>query len=164
MGPRRPFWIKQAVRCCRRCGVAGGERVPPAPLGWYFILYRSENLVRHWSKNKDGFCYSVTCTNKVETIEHILIQCSAYSDCKRKLYSLWLSATNPVVYKLVLEAFSSETSYLLQFILDCSVLPTVIAATQRHDFIVLKELFHFTRTWCFTIHRQRMKMLGRWNY
>ena len=21
--------------CCRRCGVAGGERVPPAPLGWY---------------------------------------------------------------------------------------------------------------------------------
>ena len=26
----------QAVRRCRRCGVAGGERVPPAPLGWYF--------------------------------------------------------------------------------------------------------------------------------
>ena len=23
---------------CRRCGVAGGERVPPAPLGWYFLL------------------------------------------------------------------------------------------------------------------------------
>ena len=20
-----------------RCGVAGGERVPPAPLGWYFV-------------------------------------------------------------------------------------------------------------------------------
>ena len=27
----------QAVRRCRRCGVAGGERVPPAPLGWYCI-------------------------------------------------------------------------------------------------------------------------------
>ena len=23
----------------RRCGVAGGERVPPAPLGWYFMLF-----------------------------------------------------------------------------------------------------------------------------
>ena len=22
---------------CRRCGVAGGERVPPLLLGWYFI-------------------------------------------------------------------------------------------------------------------------------
>ena len=126
--------------------------------------YRSENLVRHWSKNKEGFCYSVTCTNKVETVEHILIQCRAYSDCKRKLYSLWLSSTNPVVQELVLEAFTSESCYLLQFILDCSVLPSVIAATQRHGFTVLKELFHLTRTWCFTIHRERMKMLGRWNY
>ena len=36
LGPCRPFWIKRAVRCCRRCGVAGGERVPPAPLGWYW--------------------------------------------------------------------------------------------------------------------------------
>ena len=32
-----PFWIKLAVRYCRRCGVAGCERVPPAPLGWYLI-------------------------------------------------------------------------------------------------------------------------------
>ena len=126
--------------------------------------YRSESLVRHWSKNKDGFCNSTTCTNKVETIEHILIECGAYSDCKRYLYSLWLSTANPVVRKLVLEALTSETCYLLQFILDCSVLPSVIVATQRHGFSVLKELFHFTRTWCFTVHRQRMKLLGRWNY
>ena len=27
--------VLQAVRRCRRCGVAGAERVPPAPLGWY---------------------------------------------------------------------------------------------------------------------------------
>ena len=27
--------VLQAVRCCRRCGVAGGGGVPPAPLGWY---------------------------------------------------------------------------------------------------------------------------------
>ena len=46
--PRRPFWgplaaildfaggaALQAVRHCRRCGVAGSERVPPSPLGWY---------------------------------------------------------------------------------------------------------------------------------
>ena len=30
--PWRPFWILQAVWRCRRCGVAGGERVPPSPL------------------------------------------------------------------------------------------------------------------------------------
>ena len=27
--------VLQAVRRCRRCGVAGAERVPPALLGWY---------------------------------------------------------------------------------------------------------------------------------
>ena len=126
--------------------------------------YRSESLVRHWTKNKEGYCNSVTCTSELENIEHILIHCKAYTECKKGLYSLWLSTTNPVVLKLVLDAFSSETSYLLQFILDCSVLPSVIAATQRHGFGIMKELFHLTRTWCFTIHRQRMKMLGRWNY
>ena len=31
-------------RCCRRCGVAGGERVPPAPLGWYSNLPDSQIL------------------------------------------------------------------------------------------------------------------------
>ena len=28
--------VLQSVWCCRRCGVAGSEQVPQAPLGWYF--------------------------------------------------------------------------------------------------------------------------------
>ena len=27
------------MKCCRLCGVAGGERVPPLPLGWYFQIF-----------------------------------------------------------------------------------------------------------------------------
>ena len=34
----------QAVRCCRGRGVAGGERVPPSPLGWYLILILMSSL------------------------------------------------------------------------------------------------------------------------
>ena len=34
-----PFWIFQAVWCCRRCGGAGGEQVPLAPIGWYFPIF-----------------------------------------------------------------------------------------------------------------------------
>ena len=26
---------------CRRCGVACGKRVPPSPLGWYFLNYEA---------------------------------------------------------------------------------------------------------------------------
>ena len=29
--------VLQAVQCCRRCSVVGGERGPPGPLGWYFF-------------------------------------------------------------------------------------------------------------------------------
>ena len=35
VGHFRANW--QAVRRWRRCGVGGGERVPPAPLGWYWV-------------------------------------------------------------------------------------------------------------------------------
>ena len=126
--------------------------------------YRSMSLSKHWTTNKEGFCLSPTCTNTIEDTKHILVQCNAYIDCKRRLYSLWLSTRNKVVLKLVLEALSNESEYLLQFIIDCSVLPSVIEATQSHGNFVLKELFYLTRSWCFSIHRQRMKMLGRWNF
>ena len=126
--------------------------------------YRSMSLSKHWNTNKEGFCLSPTCINQVESVKHILIECDAYILCKRRLYSLWLSTQNKVVLKLILEALSNETDYLLQFIIDCSVLPSVIQATQNYGNTVLKELFYLTRSWCFSIHRQRMKMLGRWNY
>jgi hypothetical protein len=92
--------------------------------------YRSEYLSRHWTNNKEGYCLSPTCSNEVESVDHILIHCRAYTECKRRLYSLWLSSPNPAVIKLVTEAFSEETDYLLQFIIDCSVLPSVINAVQ----------------------------------
>ena len=122
-------------------------------------------LTKHWSGTaKDGFCLSSTCINQPETTEHILIHCGAYLNCKRRLYSLWLSTKNSFVLKLVLEALSSETDYLVQFIIDCSVLPSVVRATQSHGEDILNELFYLTRSWCFAVHKQRMKMLGRWNF
>ena len=108
------------------------------------------------------YCLSPTCSNEVESVEHILIHCRAYTECKRRLYSLWLSSPNPVVIKLVTEAFSEEIEYLLQFIIDCSVLPHVINAVQAQGPEILDDLFYLTRTWCYSIHRYRMKMLGRW--
>ena len=126
--------------------------------------YRSGCVTKHWSGNNEGLCVAPSCTNQLETVGHILVNCSAYNDTKRRLYSLWLSTPNKTVLGLVLQALSSETDYLLQFILDCSVLPPVILATQTSGGHVLKELFYLTRSWCFSIHRQRMKYLGRWNF
>ena len=124
--------------------------------------YRAAALERHWSQNKEGVCHQ--CPDSSETIEHILISCMAYNETKKKLYTLWLSTKVPIVYELVVGALSSEKEYLLQFILDCSVLPKVISAAQTHGYEVYEELYYLTRTWCFAIHRQRLRDLGRWNF
>ena len=127
--------------------------------------YRSACLERHWkSGNREGFCQAPTCTDELETVKHILTECEAYNRCKNSIYSLWFSETNPNVIELVVEALTSDKYYLLQFILDCSALPNVIRATQTHGDIILDKLFYLTRTWCFSVHRERMKMLGRWNF
>ena len=126
--------------------------------------YRSEELAGHWSSNKEGYCLAPTCHKKVENTKHILIECEAYFQCKTRLYALWVSYPCSVVHRLVLEALSAETDYLLQFILDCSVLPSVIHAVQSFGQIVLKKLFYLTRSWCWSVHKQRMKLLGRWDY
>ena len=124
--------------------------------------YRLAVLEKNWTNNREGICQN--CFESPETLEHMLISCSAYLETKKKLYSLWLATSLQVVYELILTALSSEKQYLLQFLLDCSVLPNVIRAAQDHGYEVYNELFYLTRTWCFAIHRQRMKGLGRWNF
>ena len=126
--------------------------------------YRTERLASHWSKNKEGYCLAPSCKNKIETTKHILIECDAYIHCKMCLYSIWISYPCPIVHGLVLEALSAETDYLLQFIIDCSVLPSVICALQSFGETILQKLFYLTRSWCWSVHKQRMKLLGRWNY
>ena len=101
--------------------------------------YRTQLLAKHWSSNTEGFCLASSCFEQEETVEHILLHCKAYTEHKKGLYSLWLSAKNLAVRALMLKAFSSEAGYLLQFILDCSVLPEVIAAVQANGKEVLDE-------------------------
>ena len=56
---------------------------------------------------------------------------------------------------------SSNEHNQVQFLLDCSVLPEVIHASQK-DSKILSLLFKVTRTWCYSMHRARLKMLDRW--
>ena len=87
-----------------------------------------------------------------ETVEHILVSCEAYEET-----NLWLSTPDPHVLLLVIEALISGPNYLLQSILDCSVLPSVIRVKQRYGSDIKSMLFYLTCTWCYAIHRKRMK-------
>ena len=126
--------------------------------------YRTESLCKHWSKNTHGYCLSETCISEEETIEHILLFCPAYTHTRYQLQTYWFSRSRGPIFELIIEALTGPRNQLLQFLLDCSNLPSVITATQLHGSVILEELFHLTRTWCFAHHRDRMKLLGRWNF
>jgi hypothetical protein len=130
--------------------------------------YRSAKLTRHWSpSNPQGLCTFSPCyqSSTVESTEHILLYCPAYIRTRDILISLGLKLRNPASHSLVtssLLANSEQTT--MQLLLDCSALPNVIASAQAYGDEIYKDLFYFGRTWCFSIHRERKKRLGQWNF
>ena len=128
--------------------------------------YRSEGLCRHWSRNREGFCLLSPCRNTIEDIPHILTTCPGLSSTRDKLvhYSIKYSSTVPAISDLILSLCSPSNPHLVQFLLDCSCLPEVIQATQLLGKDVLWHLFAISRTWVYTLHKARMKILGRWNF
>ena len=125
--------------------------------------YRSENLSRHWSTNKEGYCLTSSCYEAVETLEHILLCCPSYSDRRQLLINMWARTTNPTL-KYLLTVFQQSTiNVKMQFLLDPTDLPEVVDAVTLEGPELLQQLLYLSRTWCFSIHRDRLKLLGRWN-
>ena len=129
--------------------------------------YSTEMLCRHWSSNLTGSCLlSPDCSDLLEDITHILCVCHGLTRTREKLlrYSTEYTETTPdVIKKLILLLCNPSSPTFIQFLLDCSVLPCVILATQLHGNIVLEHLFSVSRTWIYCLHRDRLKLLGRWH-
>ena len=129
--------------------------------------YRTEKLCSNWSRHSTGMCLlSESCSSTAEDISHILVFCGALQPTREKLmrFSLDYCKSLPQVKKLVHQFCHPTNPQFAQFLLDCSVLPQVINEIQEHGDEVLHHMFHITRTWCYTLHKERMKMLGRWNH
>ena len=126
---------------------------------------RLGSLLRHFSPTSDGICE--LCQIEIEDLSHFLIpRCPAlYERSLLLLYYMATMVNNSTVCKNILDTIVEdskldETIYI-QFVLDCSVLPQVITAAQS-DQTVLPLLFKITRTWCYSLHRTRLKLLDRW--
>ena len=129
--------------------------------------YRTERLMRFWSKNKKGVCLLPTCKDLEipEDLEHILIHCGSLEDARVGLadFSTTYSENYEQIKEIVRELCNPSHPQFTQFLLDCSCLPSVITAAQLHGDLVLHHLFRITRTWCYSLHRARLKLLGRWH-
>ena len=124
--------------------------------------YRTERLRRHWSQNRDGFCLLPTCWKTSEDLEHILVRCPAHREARTRVLALWADylATRPHLATVVHHYTSTPGTHLVQFLVDPSVLPLVITLGQEHGEGAVNALFYLTRTFCYSIHRCRLKLLG----
>ena len=166
----RPQFL--SLSCPHRLLKAAGSKsyeVAKARIQLLFLSskYPCGQLTRHWSSSdSEGTCTFLSCKQRstVETPEHILLECPAYSATRLHLISLCLNVKNPVSNYIVTNLLLSTSTNQMQFLLDCSPIPLVIHLAQLHGDQIFNDLFYLSRTWCFAIHRERMKRLGRWNF
>ena len=127
--------------------------------------YRTEQLCRHWSQNKLGVCLLPSCQGLglKEDLRHILSVCGSLEPVRKNLQSFTIKYAEPHVFlHSLVSMFDNPTDSLFpQLLIDCSALPQVISATQIFGFDVLQHMFRITRTWCFSLHKTRMKFLSR---
>ena len=124
--------------------------------------YRTDMLLRHFDKSLTGFCS--LCEDNVDgSLEHLLLLCSSLLQCRDQQLKMLRNSDYSIKAKeIILDTYKKSVPEFIQLLLDCSVMPEVIDATQNGYTELLSEIFKFTRTWCYNIHMKRMKMLGRW--
>ena len=123
--------------------------------------YRTDQLLRHFTDN-DGSC-DLCHQNIPGSIEHLLVQCPVLDDHRKQIH-LKLSTSDDMsetAKSLINDSFQSVKS-ATQMLLDCTAIPAVISAKQIEGPSILHQLFRFSRSWCYTMHKNRLKLVGRW--
>ena len=133
--------------------------------------YRTEALASHWSFSGSKYCPTPHCTDlgTVEDLRHILAECGALQSTRKNLSDFTAKYCKkidvPEIVRIILTHCSVQHPQFCQFLVDCSVLPAVIRAAQEFGSkLVHEHLFRVTRTWCYCLHRDRLRILGRWKH
>ena len=126
--------------------------------------YRTEMMCRFWSTNKEGYCLAPTCNLVHGDLEHLLVVCPALDHVRHRLHSLWLlkTADCPPLQRLLMWILGSPPDTQVRFILDSTACPQLITMIQVFGPEIMHRVCYLTRTWAFSIHRHKMKLLGRW--
>ena len=130
--------------------------------------FRSCWLSRHWSGDSSGSCSLPSCSLDPTpgTLTHMLLDCQDLQPARQRVFTLWAEhlRDNPILLPVIRKyTIDCEPSIQVQFLLDCSILPDVICLKQLHGNGVHVSLLYLTRTLCFSLHKMRLKLLGKWN-
>ena len=126
--------------------------------------YPTEKLARYWSQNKNGFCLlGPPCSNKSETISHILTECPVLESKRVILRKSWIEReTVGPLSNIIKDVFTWDYEDQTAFLLDPLSNPIIIDLSQNFGSKIIDKISYLTRTYCFSIHRQRKIILGTW--
>ena len=127
--------------------------------------YRTDQLTRHWTlSNPEGHCRLPGCTNNIGNLHHILLKCPALAESRARMISLWSSfmVSRPLLLPIIQHYTIDQDNMMLQFLLDPSCLPLVIS-TNRSAPDTLQHCLYLSRTWCYSTHLARSRLLRELN-
>ena len=131
--------------------------------------YVTDHRSRHWSvTNRDGhcqLCLAVGHPSTPGTIEHLLLRCPALSETRTNAVSMWSAYMVdkpyllPIVKHHTIGLVTQVEPIHLQLLLDPASCPMVITAVQECGLAILSHLLYMTRTWCYSHHLKRHRLL-----
>ena len=128
--------------------------------------YRTSHLSRYWTNNKAGICMTGDfCKSHgiIETVSHILTSCIALEPKRASLKKLCLEKKpDGPLPSLFLHIFNCNTEEQTQFLLEPLSNPYVIRLVQNYGKPLLEQICYLTRTFCFSLHRERKILQGTW--
>ena len=126
--------------------------------------FRTEKLLSHFKTGNSEFCQLHPETETVGDLHHHLLDCPSLATSRARIFVYWdkISLTSPECQPILLKMKTTNPEEFIQFILDCSVLPEIVAAAQLHGDHIYSSLFKATRTYCYTIYRARLNLLDQW--
>ena len=135
----------------------------PSKHRWFLGVSVRKSCVATGPRTRRGSVYSLQAAPYVRKTS-LTSRCPALQPTRVRMmkYTNEYSRKNPIIKPLLLCLCVQSSPTFCQFLLDCSPLPEVISAVHLHGSQIHDHLFQITRTWIYTLHKVRMKLLGRW--
>ena len=121
--------------------------------------YRTRQLTSKWSEGQSSYCPAPQCSNVTESLEHLLLHCPAYDRIRSTVIMKWGSVENYAIKHFINFVLTQSQPILMQFLLDASALPHTQKLINEYGSKILTIIFSLTRTWCYSVHRERLKLI-----
>ena len=123
--------------------------------------FKCGSLLRHFDQQVSGLC--PLCGEELEDLPHIILPRCPHLIERAKLLTKFAveafsesHAATTIFYNIL---NSEDDDKKVQFFLDPTVIPEIIAASQEQNLINL--FLGVTTTWCYALNRERVKLMGK---